>query len=250
MCRWHKAGAAEREINGKERCPLPTIPAEPLEEWIWDQLSGKMGMEKEKHFTPLLQDNHFDDQILKQEAKIESISKSIEQKKRAARKLLLVFTTPDPDTPEEDDEEDGRAFKIEHRKLTQETKHLRVELEAAKKYLTELTGMKTDQKKFQELIGNEALLSSIWLRMDDAPLATKHQLLKGLLDGYVTVYPSQFTSRWLTIEQIKALKTALNARTKEPLAGIVDARLSKPKFRYNSEVIQEVLGIEKHLEKS
>ena len=248
MCRWHKAGAAEREINGKERCSLPTIPAEPLEEWIWDQLSGKMGMEKEKHFTPLLQENHFDDQIAIQEAKIETISKSIEQKKRAARKLLLVFTTPDPDTPEEDDEEDGRAFKIEHRKLTQETKHLRVELEAAKKYLAELTGMKTDQKKFQELIGNEALLSAIWLRMDDAPLATKQQLLKGLLDGYVTVYPSQFTSRWLTEEQIKALKTARNH--KAPLTDIVDPRLSKPKFRYNSSVLEEILGIEEHLEKS
>jgi len=239
QCRWHKSGVKEREIAGRERCHLPTIPAEMLEDWIWDQLMVKFGREREKHFAPLLEDTRFDEQIAAQEAKIVSITKSAAQAERAARKLFLAFTTPDPETPEEDDPDDARMFKIEHRKLTQEAKHLRQELKSAQKYLVELTGMKADQQKFAELVGNEALLSSIWLKMDELPLRGKQQLLKGLLDGAVEVYPPT----WLSVEEIKKM----NARNhKGPL---VDAVKSKPKFRFNEAILQKVLGVNKHLEK-
>ena len=130
MCRWHKAGAAEREINGKERCILPTLPAEPREDWIWDQLSFKLGMEKEKHFTPLLQDNHFDDQIAIQEAKIESITKALAQKERGKKRLDEQI-----DLAKDDDDYNPTEFHFKRKTFTADVKRLRQELEAARQYL-------------------------------------------------------------------------------------------------------------------
>ncbi|MHC1729621.1 MAG: hypothetical protein AB9866_27070 [Syntrophobacteraceae bacterium] len=58
--------------------------------------------------------------------------------------------------------------------------------------MKELQDYKAHQKKFEELVGNKALLSAIWLKMDDLELAGKQRLLQGLLDGPVEVFPPSY----------------------------------------------------------
>src|SRR5208283_4579416 len=78
-CRWNKAGAKEREINGVERCILPMIPAEALEDWVWTCLTAKL-RGHDKNYAPLFENNRFETQITTQETKIENIAKTIAQK--------------------------------------------------------------------------------------------------------------------------------------------------------------------------
>jgi site-specific DNA recombinase len=228
-CRWHKAGAKEREINDRERCLLPTIPAEQLEDWIWDQLAVKFGYEKEKHLGPLLQNDRFDEQIAEREVKIANIKKLLVQKERAIKRL-------DEQILMADDDYNPTEFRFKRREFSNDINHHKKELEAAKTRLKELQDYKADQKKFEELVGNEALLSAIWLKMDDLELAGKQRLLQGLLDGPLVLYPRA------NLEQIKRLKMKMVGPPIDPVK-------SKPKFRYNEAVLHEVLGLEQYLEK-
>jgi site-specific DNA recombinase len=230
QCRWHKAGAKEREINNRERCLLPTIPAEQLEDWIWDQLAVKFGYEKEKHLGPLLQNERFDEQIAEQEVKIANIKKLLVQKERAIKRL-------DEQILMADDDYNPTEFRFKRREFSNDIYHHKKEFEAAQARLKELQDYKADQKKFEELVGNEALLSAIWLKMDDLELAGKQRLLQGLLDGPLVLYPRA------NLEQIKRLKLKMVGPPIDPVK-------SKPKFRYNEAVLHEVLGLEQYLEKS
>ncbi len=87
-----------------------------------------------------------------------------------------------------------------------------------------------DQEKFQELIGNEALPSSIWLKMDELPLVNKRKFLQGLLAEPISVYPSPTVGFSKRKNQI-----------------LFDAARSKPKLLYNEAVLRGLLGLEKYL---
>ena len=115
--------------------------------------------------------------------------------------------------------------------------HLNQELQAAKKHLDELNEMQNDQEKFKELIGNKALLASWWLKLDELPLKSKQRLLQGLLDGPIVIYPASY------LEAMKRLDI-------KPRGPLFDAVKSKPNFRFNQPILEEILGLDKYLEKS
>ncbi len=226
MCRWNKASAKEREIEGKSRCALPMIAAEDFENWVWDSLMSQFGMNKQRAFGHMLEDERFDEQISDQEGKIANIKKTIAQKERSIRRLDEQL-----DFAKDDDDYNPTEFHFKRRQHANDVKHLRKDLEAANNRIEELKKMQTEQEQFKKLIGDEALLSSIWLKMDELPLAGKQRLLQGLLAEPIKVYPS------LVLEHIKNRKNKI----------LFDAARSKPQFRYNALALTEILGLEQYL---
>ena len=226
MCRWNKAGAAEREIEDTFRCVLPMIAAEEFENWVWDQLMVQFGKDKQRSLGHLLEENRFGEQIADQEGKIANIKKTIAQKERSIRRLDEQL-----DLAKDDDDYNPTEFHFKRRQHANDLKHLRKDLEAANNRTEELKKMQTEQEQFKKLIGDEALLSSIWLKMDELSLAGKQRLLQGLLAEPIKVYPNP------VLEHIKNRKNKI----------LFDAARSKPKFRYNEQALTEVLGLKQYL---
>lgn len=226
MCRWNKASAKEREIEGESRCALPMIAADDFENWVWDSLMSQFGRDKQRAFGHLLEDERFDEQIADQEGKIANVKKTIAQKERSIRRLDEQI-----DLAKDDDDYNPTEFHFKRRQHANDLNHLRKDLEAANNRIEELKKMQTEQEQFKKLIGDEALLSSIWLKMDDLPLSGKQRLLQGLLAEPIKVYPS------LVLEHIKNRKNKI----------LFDAARSKPKFRYNAHALTEILGLEQYL---
>jgi site-specific DNA recombinase len=234
-CRWHHASNKEREIMRKERCDLPTLPAEPLEDWVYNvRLLGKLGANKETVYEPLIDQEQWNEKIQAQQQTISNIKAEIAKKERGARKLRLAFMQDG----DEDDPADIAIFKSDHKHLLHEITYLKQDLEEALKQLQHYVELRDDQEKFAHLMSNDEQMDELHEKVRTLPFAQKRRLLEGLLEGPIEVKPPD----WLTDEEI-----ALLGQTRYRIVICNNARMT---FHFNQPILHEILDLDKYLDKS
>ncbi|MGO9019578.1 MAG: recombinase family protein [Syntrophobacteraceae bacterium] len=217
-CRLYAAGPKELTIMGKHKCSLPSIPAQPIEEWVWDHLEVKFGVNRQGVYSPLLNNEHYETRIVELKVKIANIELEIVKKTRAIKRMddqLLMA----------DEEYNPTEFKFKRREFANDIKHLNLELTSVKTECGDVEKLQSEQKELEELIGNEQLLWDIHQKVGKLDFEGKRRLLVGLMAEPMTVYP---------------------ATTNHPF----DPARTKPKFHLNSKLLAEVLDLTKYLETS
>jgi uncharacterized protein YdcH (DUF465 family) len=178
-CYWHKAGPKTREIKGREKCPLPLIPAELLE-WqvFYVELMRQLGIEPE-HYKPLLDTQH------KWDSKIEDLEKASSNVKASLRRKEMALRNLD--SLLESHGFDSAAYSRKRHGFLMEIKTLDQKIKDTQKDLEELRQRKSEEAEFTKLMSGADPFKTLTYKIINLPFAEKYRLLRGVLDGPIVV---------------------------------------------------------------
>ncbi len=178
-CYWHKAGPKTRAIKGREKCPLPLIPAELLE-WqvFYVELMRQLGIEPE-HYKPLL------DTACKWDGKIESLAKTLSNVKASLRRKEMALRNLD--SLLESDGFNQAAYSHKRNSYLLEIKVLDQKLKDTQKDLEELRQRKSEEAEFTKLMSGADPFKTLTHKIMNLSFSGKQRLLRGVLDGPIVV---------------------------------------------------------------
>ncbi|MGO9018226.1 MAG: recombinase family protein [Syntrophobacteraceae bacterium] len=179
-CYWHKATPKLLSIKGREKCPLPVIPAELLEWQIfYVELMRQLGLDPDRHYKPLLDGKSNEDNKVKElERKLSNIQASLKRKEIVLRNLDSLLESDDFDLAAYSQKRNGYLTEIHalHRKI----KETRQELD-------ELRKRKSDQAEFAKFVSEADAFKAVTHKIMNLSSSGKQRLLRGVLDGPIVV---------------------------------------------------------------
>jgi len=178
-CYWHKAGPKTRKIKGREKCPLPLIPAELLE-WqvFYVELMRQLGIEPEQ-YKPLIATQD------KWDCKIESLAKTLSNVNASKKRKEIALRNLD--SLLESDGFDSSAYFQKRNGFLLEIKTLDQKMKDTQKGLEELRQRKTEEAEFTKLMSGADPFKTLTYKIINLPFAEKYRLLRGVLDGPIVV---------------------------------------------------------------
>ncbi len=231
VCRWHIAGPKDLLLNDKKKCSLPFLPAEYIEDWVYTLLCAQLNAEPEETYGELIKVDTWDDKIVRAEEEVENTKAAITRKERELRKIDALLADDDEDF-------DVVKFKTKQRTANQELKVLKRDLAAASSKLDDLKRAKEDQVKLAHLVGDEAQMRKLHLKIKTLPFEKKQRLIKGLLDGPAEIkLPDYVTQNEIATLDKNDFRIMLCNST-------------KAQFRYNQPILQDVLDLDIQLDNS
>ncbi len=179
VCYWHKASSKMRELKGRDKCSLPSIPAELLE-WqvFYVELFKQLGLEPDQHYKPLLDGKNGWDKIKEVGRKLSNIEASTKRKEIVLRNLDSLL---------ERDDFDVTAYTQKRHGYLTEIQALHRKMEDTRKELEELRQRKSDEAEFAKLISEADQIKELTHSIMNLPFTGKQRLLRGVLDGPVVV---------------------------------------------------------------
>ncbi len=179
-CYWHKAGPKLREIKGREKCPLPVIPAELLE-WqvFYVELMKQLGLDPDQHYKPLFDGKSNGDSKAKElERKLSNLQASLKRKEIVLRNLDSLL---------ESDGFDSAVYSQKRNSYLLEIKTLDQKVKETRQELDELKKRKTDEAEFAKFVSEADAFKAVTHKIMNLSFSGKYRLLRGVLDGPIIV---------------------------------------------------------------
>ena len=179
-CYWHKASGKLRIIKGRDKCPLPVIPAELLEWQIfYVELMRQLGLDPDRHYKPLLDDKSNGDSKVKElERKLSNLQAGLKRKEIVLRNLDSLLERDDYDSATYSQKRSG--FLLDTQTLHRKIKDTRQELD-------ELRKRKTDEAEFAKFVSEADAFKAVTHKIMNLSFSGKQRLLRGVLDSPITV---------------------------------------------------------------
>jgi DNA invertase Pin-like site-specific DNA recombinase len=179
-CYWHKATSKLLSIKGRDKCPLPLIPAELLEWQIfYVELMKQLGLDPDRHYKSLLDEKSNGDSKIKElERKLSNLHASLKRKEIVLRNLDSLL---------ESNNFDSAAYTQKRNDFMAELHALRRKMEETRQKLDELRKRKTDRVEFAKFVSEADAFKAVTHKIMNLSFSGKQRLLHGVLDGPITV---------------------------------------------------------------
>ncbi len=230
-CRLRVTGRKELQVIDREKCSLPRLNADDLENWVYTILKSKLKANPDETYGLLIQPELWNEKIQDSERIVETIQSEIDKQKRGLKRLKLAVTE------QEDDDFDLAFYKSQIREINQNIRKLKGELQEQNDKLEHFLKLRNDQEKLAQLVDNEEQMLRLREKIRNLQFAEKKRLIRGLLDGPIVIPPPIWTE-----EEREQL-----GKDRYQLTICNSARIT---FRYNQPILKEILGISKQLGKS
>jgi len=156
------------------------IPAELLEWQIfYVELMRQLGLDPDQHYKPLLDEKHrWDGKIKDVERKLSNLQASLKRKEIVLRNLDSLLEHDNFDLAAYSQKRNGYLLDIQtlHRKI----KETRQELD-------ELRKRKADEAEFAKFVSEADAFKAVTHKIMNLSFCSKQRLLRGVLDGPITV---------------------------------------------------------------
>ncbi len=180
-CYW--AGMSEKKLqsNGKERCHLPYVTADGLEEAVWSRLLSKLRLPfyRRETIDPLATSNQYEAQIRSLETEIRALEIEEKQIQTACDRLWDSFKNPDFD-----------SAKVAAKLKDNEREKLAIDgrVAEAKERLDNLRQAKENDREYAEFIRDKgAAIDRMLKEMERLDPADKKRVIESLLQGPLTI---------------------------------------------------------------
>ena len=172
----HRVGS----VKGREKCPMPLIPAELLEWQIfYVELMRQLGLDPDQHYKPLLKGKSNGDSKVKElERKLSNLQASLKRKEIVLRNLDSLL---------ESDDFDRAEYSQKRNSYLTEIQALRRKMEETRQELDELRKRKTDEAEFARFMSEADAFKAVTHKIMNLPFSGKQRLLHGVLDGPIVV---------------------------------------------------------------
>ena len=179
-CYWHKATPKLLLIKGREKCPLPLIPAELLEWQIfYVELMKQLGLDPDRHYKPLLDEKSNGDSKVKElERKLSNLQAGLKRKEIVLRNLDSLLERHDLDLAD---------YSQKRHDYLAEIQALRRNKEETRQELDELGKRKTDKAEFAKFMSEADAFKAVTHKIMNLSFSGKQRLLRGVLDGPIVV---------------------------------------------------------------
>jgi hypothetical protein len=179
-CYWHKATPKLLLIKGREKCPLPIIPAELLEWQIfYVELMKQLGLDPDRHYKPLLDEKSNGDSKIKEfERKLSNLQAGLKRKEIVLRNLDSLL---------EHDDFDLAAYSQKRNDYLTEIHALRRKMEETRHELDELKKRKSDKAEFTKFVSEADAFKAVTHKIMNLSFSGMQRLLRGVLDGPIVV---------------------------------------------------------------
>jgi site-specific DNA recombinase len=176
-CYWSKCSKKDLKMRDMERCYLPSIKAEKLENLIWMKLNFKLSLGKDENsLKKLIDPKRYDRQINKWKRRLSVLGNDLKKSTKAKDKLYNLFS-------EDDDFDKNDLLKhINIRK--EEILDIKGQIKDTQKQIDDLEDSKANDKLWANFVKNEAeVIMRLKTDIVNLPPADKKRLIESMING-------------------------------------------------------------------
>ena len=183
-CYWHLQGEKVRRQYGKEKCPLPPIPANKLDELIYSYILFKLADFDDdngpsEHYEALVSDKRLDEHIEKLDQRLEDLKSQLSTQERG-----LAFWQGQALKPNFN----PTGWNETRNKFLDEIAGFKSLIAEVRKEIKKAAETREDREKFAEFAKSDQI-HEIHDKLTELSNEERHRLLAGLIDGSVVITP-------------------------------------------------------------
>uniref|UniRef100_UPI0032173FE7 recombinase family protein n=1 Tax=uncultured Draconibacterium sp. TaxID=1573823 RepID=UPI0032173FE7 len=154
VCHWAKVSKKTLAANQREKCKLRSIPADELEQYVWDGLMEPFKGIPEETLNELLSTDNFDIKIEEQQAIIERLTKVLQGAKRTKSNLLKLLQNPNLDISDLSEEfaKNKNELLTTKANIEDSQKKLELLLNQKEKQIEGITYIRENKESFQQIV--------------------------------------------------------------------------------------------------
>lgn len=173
-CYWSRKNKKSLEMSGHEKCTLPYIPAQELEQHVLWKLTLPFVGDPDKTVSEMFNDSNFDKEIIDQTEAIKSLKKDIRTEENKRMNLMELLKEPDLNKSD---------FKAEFMKCSEELTTLNSYLLDAEIKLAEIENKRKQvEEGIQFFTENKGTLMQLYSDIKELEPDDKKKLVESLID--------------------------------------------------------------------
>ncbi len=186
-CYWGQAKNKDFKIHNKNRCTMPLLIADKIEDWVFENIMFRLSfdavMDNDNNLIDLLNPEKYDKLISEQEIKLNNYHQIIHKKEKARERIIDIL---------EEDDFDKSAFYERYMKYNEEIETIQacvIDIQKKMAYYKEVANNNTRFINF--IKDNQDWLTNIQNELFNLSREDKKRFIESIIDGKIYIYIDQ-----------------------------------------------------------